>query len=40
MHLLEAFSKFNISPDEEDEEILLEHSKYFDDLSIKNIFFL
>ena len=31
MHLLDA-----ISPDEEDEAILVEHSKYFDYLSIKN----
>ena len=31
MHLLDV-----ISPDEEDEAILLEHSKYFDDLSFKN----
>ena len=31
MHLLDA-----ISPDEEDEVILLEHSKYLDDLSFKN----
>ena len=32
MHLLEA-----INPNEEDEAILLEHSKYFDDLSFKNV---
>ena len=32
MHLLDA-----INPNEEDEAILLEHSKYFDDLSFKNI---
>ena len=31
MHLLDV-----ISPDEEDDAILLEHSKYFDDLSFKN----
>ena len=31
MYLLDA-----ISPDEEDEAILLEHSKYYDDLSFKN----
>ena len=31
MHLLDA-----ISPDEEDEALLLEHSKYFDDFSSKN----
>ena len=31
MHLLDV-----ISPDEEDKAILLEHSKYFDDLSFKN----
>ena len=31
MHLLDV-----ISPDEEDEAILFEHSKYFDDLSFKN----
>ena len=34
MHLLDA-----INPNEEDEAILLEHSKYFDDLSVKNILF-
>ena len=33
MHLLDV-----ISPDEEDEAILLEHSKYFDDLSFKKYF--
>ena len=32
MHLLDA-----INPNEEDEAILLKHSKYFDDLSFKNI---
>ena len=32
MHLLDA-----INPNEEDEAILLENSKYFDDLSFKNI---